>query len=70
MVGVPVGGTDRRVSRHVALVGIEALLWGVYGVGHGDPANISFGVIGTFAAVAILIRTVPSRAAKMARCPT
>ena len=52
------------------LVGIEALLWGVYGVGHGDPANISFGVIGTFAAVAILIRTVPSRAAKMARCPT
>ena len=52
-----------------ALVGIEALLWGVYGVGHGDPANISFGVIGTFAAVAILIRTVPSRAAKMARMP-
>ena len=43
----------------------ESLLWGVYGIGQGDPANISFGVIGMIAASAILART-----GKMSPCPT
>ena len=57
------------------LVGVESLLWGAYGLGHGDPANISFGVVGALAAVAILARTGPlsarrARGANMSPCPT
>ena len=53
-----------------AIVLAESLLWGLYGIGHGDPANISFGVVGAVASSAILVRTVASGAAKMSRCPS
>ena len=40
------------------VMAIEALLWGVYGVVVGDPACISFGVIGTVASIAITARVL------------
>jgi len=39
------------------LIGMEATLWGVYGASHRDPANLTFGLIGSSAAIAILLRT-------------
>jgi hypothetical protein len=50
-----------------ALVAVESLLWGVYGIGHRDPANMSFGVIGTVGATAIVVRIVSTRATRWRR---
>lgn len=44
-----------------ALVGVEAVLWGSYGVAHGDPATIGFGVVGSLATMAILARKRATR---------
>jgi hypothetical protein len=38
------------------LIGVEALLWGLYGVAHRDPATTLFAVIGTGASALMLAR--------------
>jgi uncharacterized protein with PQ loop repeat len=38
------------------LLGIEAIMWGIYGLGHNDPASITFALIGSVVASAILVR--------------
>ncbi len=44
-----------------ALVGVEAVLWGTYGLVHGDPATMGFGVLGSAATIAILARKWATR---------
>ena len=65
----PCAGREHAATRTAratwAIILAESLLWGAYGIGQGDPANISFGVVGTVAAAAILART-----GKMSPCPT
>ncbi len=41
-----------------ALIGLEGVLWGAYGVHHEDPAVLTFAVTATLAAVATLARKV------------
>ena len=48
-----------------SLIGVEGALWCVYGLHHGDPAIISFGIIAMVAAAATL-----ARKATTARVPT
>jgi hypothetical protein len=43
------------------LVGFEALLWGLYGWAHDDPATRMFAVVGSLAAAAILARKLATR---------
>lgn len=38
------------------MIGLEGVLWGVYGLHHADPAVLCFAVIATVAAAAILAR--------------
>lgn len=49
-----------------ALVLVEAVLWGCYGLSHGDPALTWFGVLGTAGAAAILLRKLSTRQASPA----
>ena len=49
-----------------ALIGLEAALWGVYGIVHGDPAISAFAVIGSVAAAAILGRKFTTRHRQLA----
>jgi hypothetical protein len=39
-----------------ALIGLEGLLWGVYGLHHGDPAVLTFAATATVASAATLAR--------------
>ena len=48
-----------------SLIGVEGALWCVYGLHHGDPAVVSFGIIAMAAAAAML-----ARKATTARAPT
>jgi uncharacterized protein with PQ loop repeat len=50
-------GTPSGVSSGSwALVGIESVLWAVYGIAEGDVALLLLGIIGTAAAIAIVAR--------------
>ena len=50
-------GTPSGVSSGSwALVGIESVLWAVYGIAEGDGALLLLGIIGTAAAIAIVAR--------------
>ena len=44
-----------------AMIGVEAVLWGLYGWWSNDAACLAFGVVGTAAAVAIVGRVVTTR---------
>ena len=39
-----------------SMVGVEGLLWGIYGIHHGDPATSWFAVVAVVAATAMLTR--------------
>ena len=39
-----------------AMIGLEGVLWGVYGLHHADPAVLSFAAVATAAAAATLTR--------------
>ena len=39
-----------------AMILVEAGLWGIYGVGHGDPATTVLAIVGSAAGVAMLTR--------------
>jgi uncharacterized protein with PQ loop repeat len=39
-----------------AMVGVEGILWGAYGLHHADPAMLTFAGTATFAAAAMLVR--------------